>query len=321
MSKIASLQIGELTLKNPLLLAPMAGFTDKPFRMLAHSFGCALVYTEMVSSEAITYGSNKTREIFDIQGENYPVGAQIFGSDPAKMAYAAQVVVEQGASLVDINMGCPTPKIVKNGEGSALLNDLPLASKIIRRVVDAVEVPVTVKMRKGWHDGDSAALDLSLLAEENGAAAVAVHGRSREQFYSGKADWGIIRQVKEAVKIPVIGNGDLASPLDVQRIFEETGCDLVMIGRGALGRPWIFEHIAHFFETGELLAELSMEERLRIAREHFHLAVKQKGAELAMLQMRKQLAWYMKGLPGAAKRRVEINNCKTAVEVLQKLSI
>jgi len=319
MKGIGSIKIGQLSLHNPLFLSPMAGFTDRPFRMLAHDCCCGFVYTEMVSSEAIFYGSRRTGEIFDLTGEDYPVGVQIFGSDPEKMAIAARAAAGHGAALVDINMGCPTPKIVKNGEGSALLRDLPQAGEIIAAVVEAVPVPVTVKMRKGWAAGETTALELSMLAEDCGAAAVAIHGRTRDQFYSGKADWGIIRLIKKAVKIPVIGNGDVATPQDVRRMFEETGCDAVMIGRGALGNPWIFQRTVHFLETGELLPEPSPTERIKTARRHFDLAISLKGAETAVLQMRKQLAWYMKGLPGAAKRRSMINCCQTAAEVRKLL--
>jgi tRNA-dihydrouridine synthase B len=315
MKKTDSVNIGRLALPNRVFLSPMAGFTDKSFRMLAQEYGCGFVYTEMVSSEAIHYQSRRTEEIYDLREENYPVGVQIFGSEPNKMAQAAQVVAEHGAALVDINMGCPTPKIVKNGEGSALLRDLPRAAEIISAVVSAVDIPVTVKMRKGWAVGESTALELSMLAEDCGAAAVAVHGRSREQFYSGEADWGIIRLVKKAVKIPVIGNGDIAIPEDASRMFEETGCDAVMIGRAALGNPWIFQRTVHYLQTGELLPEPDAEERIRTALKHFQLAVNLKDEKVAVPQMRKQLARYLKGLPGSATWRTRINNCQTAQEV------
>lgn len=308
-------KIGQLSLPNPVFLAPMAGFTDKPLRMLAQEYGCGFVYTEMVSSEAIYYNSSRTEEIYDLGGEDYPVGVQIFGADPDKMAQAARVVAEHGAALVDINMGCPTPKIVKNGEGSALMRHLPRAAEMISAVVQAVDIPVTVKMRRGWAAGESTALELSMLAEDCGAAAVAVHGRSRDQFYSGEADWGIIRLVKKAVKIPVIGNGDLATPEDASRMFEETGCDAVLIGRAALGNPWIFQRTVHYLQTGELLPEPTAEERIRTALKHFRLAVNLKGEQVAVPQMRKQLARYLKGLPGAATWRTRINNCHTAEEV------
>ncbi len=311
-----SVSIGGLILPNQVLAAPMAGFTDKAYRILAHRAGCGLVFTEMVNCDAILYRNARTFAMFDLSGEDWPVAAQVFGADPDKMGRAAQVVVSVGAAIVDINMGCPTPKIVRNGEGCALMQDLPRAADIIRAVVDAVSpVPVTVKMRKGWSEGDLVAPDLARLAELNGAATVTVHGRTRDQFYSGQVDWGAIRAVKQAVSIPVVGNGDICTPADARRMLDETGCDAVMIARGALGNPWLFTRTVHFLRTGELLPEPSPQERIEQALRHFELALSLKDAGTALLQMRKQLAWYLKGLPGAAQRRAAINSARTPQEV------
>jgi len=311
-----SVAIGGLTLPNRVLAAPMAGFTDKAYRILAHRAGCGLVFTEMINCDAILYRNARTFALFDLGGEDWPVAAQVFGAEPDKVARAAQVVVSVGAAIVDINMGCPTPKIVRNREGCTLMQDLPRAADLIRAVVDAVSpVPVTVKMRKGWSEGDLAAPDLARLAELNGAAAVTVHGRTRDQFYSGQADWGAIRAVKQAVSIPVVGNGDICAPADARRMLDETGCDAVMIGRGSLGNPWLFTRTVHYLNTGELLPEPVPRERIELALKHFELALSLKDAGTALLQMRKQLACYLKGLPGATQRRAAINSARTPDEV------
>jgi len=309
------LQIGGLRLANPVVAAPMAGVTDRAFRIIARRFGCGLAYTEMVSDQALLYGNRKTLAILNREGESGVLSVQIFGSNPDFLARAAQIAEEMGADIIDINMGCPTPKIVKNGEGAALMRDPALAARIVREVVGRVNVPVTVKMRKGWDEHSANAVELALFVQEAGAAAVAVHGRLRTQFYSGKADWGIIRAVKEAVRIPVIGNGDVWSPQDAQAMLRETGCDGVMIGRAALGNPWIFRQTVHYLATGELLPPPSLPERVAVALAHFDLLVETKGEKTAVLAMRKHAAWYLKGVPGAAKLRERVNRAQSAEEL------
>jgi tRNA-dihydrouridine synthase B len=303
-------KIGNVRLANQVIAAPMAGITDKTFRILAKEAGCGLVYTEMVSDQALLYGNVKTGAIMDIAGETGPVAVQIFGSEPDYMSRAAAIVESRGAALIDINMGCPTPKIVKNGEGCALMREPERAVRIVKAVVERVKLPVTVKMRKGWDEKTVNAVELAQAVAEAGAAAITIHGRTRAQFYSGKADWSIIRAVKEAVKVPVIGNGDIWSPDDARAMLEETGCDAVMIGRASLGNPWIFSRTVHFLKCGELLPGPRP-----MARRHLELLVQFKGERVAVWEMRKHAAWYTKGLRGAARLRDLINKARSREEI------
>ncbi|NPV72931.1 MAG: tRNA dihydrouridine synthase DusB [Pelotomaculum sp.] len=314
------MRIGSVVLDNPVIAAPMAGITDKAFRILAREFGCGLVCTEMVSDQALLHGNPKTCSLLDVAGEAGPVSVQIFGSNAACMAEAAGIAESRGAGIIDINMGCPTPKIVKNGEGAALMREPEKAARIVRAVVERVKVPVTVKMRKGWDDNSPNAVELARLAAEAGAAAVTVHGRTRSQLYAGKADWEIIAAVKRAVDVPVIGNGDVWTPQDALAMLEQTGCDGVMIGRAALGNPWIFRRTVHFLKTGELLPGPTPAEKAAMALRHLDLLVEFKGEKVAVWEMRKHAAWYMKGLRGAARLREQVNRAGSPGEIREILS-
>lgn len=304
---IQRLKIGNVELDNNLILAPMAGVTDLPFRLLCKEQGAGLLCMEMVSAKAIYYRNRNTEELLKIDDREPPVSLQLFGSDPDIISEMAKQIEDRPFSILDINMGCPVPKVVNNGEGSALMKNPKLVEEIVTRTVRAIRKPVTVKIRKGFDEEHVNAVEIARIAEASGAAAVAVHGRTREQYYHGKADWDIIRQVKEAVKIPVIGNGDVCSPEDALRIVQETGCDGVMIGRGVQGNPWIFRQILHFMDTGEPLPAPSMEEVKDMILRHGRLLIEYKGEYTGIREMRKHVAWYTTGFPRSAKLRAQVN--------------
>ena len=305
------LRIGNTILENNVILAPMAGVTDLPFRLLCREQGAGCVVTEMVSAKAILYNNRNTKELMQIHPQERPAAIHLFGSDPDIMAQIAARIEDGPYDFIDVNMGCPVPKVVNNGEGSALMKNPKQAEKVLSAMVKAVKKPVTVKFRKGFNDTSVNAVEFAKMAEGSGVAAVAVHGRTREQYYSGKADWDIIRQVKEAVKIPVIGNGDIFTPQDAGRMMEETGCDGIMVARGAKGNPWIFRRINHYLDTGEILPGPSIEEIQAMILRHGHMLAAYKGEQTAMREMRGHVAWYTKGMPHSAALRNEINQVET----------
>ena len=307
MSTIKQLQIGNVTLKNNLILAPMAGVTDLPFRLLCKEKGAGLLCMEMVSAKAILYKNKNTEELLTIDPRENPVSLQLFGSDPDIISEIAKQMEDRPFDILDINMGCPVPKVVNNGDGSALMKNPKLAGEIIEKTVRAIKKPVTVKIRKGFDDDHVNAVEMAHIAEESGAAAVAVHGRTREQFYSGKADWDIIRQVKERVSIPVIGNGDLLTAEDVIAMETQTGCDGFMIARGAEGNPWIFRQILHYFETGEQLPKPDFSEMTEMLLRHAKMQLEFKGEYTGIREIRKHAAWYTAGYKNSSRLRGRIN--------------
>ena len=315
---IKPLTIGSVTLPNNLILAPMAGVTDLPFRLLCKEQGAGLLCMEMVSAKAIMYKNKNTEELMAIDERELPVSLQLFGSEPDIISSIAHQIEDRPFDILDINMGCPVPKIVNNGEGSALMKNPKLAGEIIEKTARAIKKPLTVKIRKGFDDEHVNAVEMARIAEASGAAAVAVHGRTREQFYSGKADWDIIRQVKEAVSIPVIGNGDLLSAQDVIAMYEQTGCDGFMIGRGAQGNPWIFSQVLSYFETGKVAEKPTFEEVADMMLRHARMMLEFKGEYTGIREIRKHGAWYTAGYPNSAKLRVMINEVET-YEQLEEL--
>ncbi|MFN2341193.1 MAG: tRNA dihydrouridine synthase DusB [Halanaerobium sp.] len=320
------MKISNLEIEVPVFLAPMAGVSDYPYRQLIREMGVELLYTEMVSSKGYEYGNKRTAELIEFDKEqNGKIAVQIFGEEPDFMARAAAgISAEYDIDIIDINMGCPARKIVKNGAGSALMKDLDLAFKIIKAVVEAAEVPVTVKMRSGWNEDNINAVELAKMAEEAGAAAAAVHGRTRSQFYKGQADWEIIKEVVQAVDIPVIANGDIFCAEDAKAAFDQTNCAGIMIGRKAQGYPWIFREIIEYLKTGKLIEAPSYSEKIEMAIRHLKLAVEYYGERHGVPIMRKHISWYLKGLPNAGEMKNKVNQLaeeKTLIELLRKYQI
>ena len=311
---LKKLKIGNVTLENNILLAPMAGITNLPFRIICEKFNPGLVCTEMVSSKGLFYDDKKTEKLLNMKNEKRPVAVQIFGNDIEAMAYSAKKV-SKIANLIDINMGCPAPKVVKNGDGSKLMLDIELSRKIIQAVVENSSVPVTVKIRKGWDKEHINCIEFAKMAEQAGACAITIHGRTRDEFYSGTADWEIIKKLKQEVSIPVIGNGDIKSPQDALKMFEYAGVDGIMIGRAAIGNPWIFMQIQEYLKNGKMI-EISNEKRLKIILEHINLQVEELGENTGIKEMRKHMTYYIKGLKDSSAIRQKINTKKKKNELV-----
>ena len=313
------MKIGNVQLDNEVFLSPMAGVTDLPFRTICKEKGCGMLYTEMINAKALCYDDENTKKMLNLEDDGHPVAVQIFGSDPEYMGKAAAIMNQYTNDILDINMGCPAPKVIKNGDGSALMRNPKLAAEVLTAVVKNSEKPVTLKIRKGWDDNSVNALEIAKIAEECGISALAIHGRTREQFYSGKADWDIIAEIKQSINIPVIGNGDVFDVQDAVNMLEKTKCDAIMIGRGSQGNPWIFNRINHYMKTGEVLPEPTLEEKISTAIKHMNLAVAEHGEYVAVREMRKHIGWYLKGLKNSAKYRDQINKITDYKEVISML--
>ena len=314
------MKIGNIEIENCLALGPMAGVTDLPFRLLCKEMGCNMLYTEMVSAKAILYKNKNTKELLNIDKNEHPVGVQLFGSDPDIMAQIVAQVEEGECDFIDINMGCPVPKIVNNGEGSALLKQPKLVEEILTKMVKAVNKPVTVKIRKGFENGTVYAVEIAKIAESCGVSAIAVHGRTREQYYSGKADWDVIKDVKKAVKIPVIGNGDIFSAEDAKAMKEYTGCDGLMVARGARGNPWIFREIKEYLENGNVIDKPTINDIREMIIRHAKMLVDYKGEYTGIREMRKHIAWYTAGLPHSAELRRMCNQIETMENLVETVN-
>ena len=313
-------KIGQVEIENPFVLAPMAGVTDLPFRRLCKEQGAGLLCTEMVSAKAISFHNKNTAALMEIDPSEHPVSLQLFGSEPELMAEVAKSIEDQPFDILDINMGCPVPKVVNNGEGSALLKNPELIRKIVTAVSGAVKKPVTAKMRIGFEGFPVDPVEIAKIMEDSGAAAIAVHGRTRQQYYSGHADWDTIRRIKEAVSVPVIGNGDVDSPQKAEALVRETGCDGIMIGRAVQGNPWLFSRILHYQETGELLPPPSMEEVKDMMLRHAKMQLEYKGVYTGMREMRKHVAWYTSGMPHSASVRRQVNEVESYAQLEELVS-
>ena len=312
-----------MAIPNRTVLAPMAGVTDRPFRILCKRMGCGMLVSEMISAKGLTYNNERTWELLESDPEEQPLVVQLFGSESMIMAKAAYALQHRGARCIDINMGCPVPKVVSSGEGSALMKRPELVAELVSAVVDAVTIPVTVKIRKGWDENSVNCVEIAKICEQYGAAALAVHARTRAQFYSGVADWSAIADVKRSVNIPVFGNGDIFSAVDAVRMCETTRCDAVMVGRGAMGNPWIFREIIHYAMTGKLLAAPDVDERVTMLLEQMRMLIQQKGEQRAIKEMRSHAAWYTKGLRNSARLREQFNKADSAArfkEIFQMFS-